>query len=83
MSTLLFLLGSFEFTCCSRRIFLILYATARNIGHAVIIETSLRRLRRYLFTYLRYKIFESLFDAFGRALFGLCVFILISFNFSY
>ena len=36
--------------------------------HTVLLVASLRRLRRYLFTYLSYKIFELLFNAFCRVL---------------
>ena len=57
------------FTRCSRRLYLCLKGLLVDRKHGVILPSTLRRLGRKPFTYLRPKNFLSRFNAFCSALF--------------
>ena len=63
-----------SFTRCSRRSFPYVDGVLDRGKDSVMFMLALRRLRRYLFVFLRSKFSMSCFNAFRRALFALSVF---------
>ena len=63
-----------SFTRCSRRCFLCVDDESGDDGHGVMLLLTLRRLRRYFFSYLSSKFSTSCFNAFRRTLFVLAIF---------